>query len=758
MGFQEIIDELDQYDLTPEQSRKLAQVRTLAQQRGLIIDPTLTENQKNESISQSPPPAKTFNEMATEFMTHDVPEIGAATAGGIYGASQAARLPLPGLLKPLAIGAGGILGATTGLLGVRGATKSLEQGRPLSLDQLLQEGQRAGLETTAGEALGMGGRILGKGYQLGKQHLLAGRAALPEELKMFQDAKSLGVHLTPADVTMQPSALRTEQTLRGTQAGSDIFRRRGLLNQENFTRVYEHDLLDTVASKVTPQERGQLIKDVLEGRAIPEYQEMARRGFDELRQITGGKKTVMPKESFALAQELAGSVTAETNPKAAGIVKKVMDQLGQPGLVTGMNVAKHIETTPGQEITTGLKVFSKSKIQQPPLTTGLTVKERVGNVSEMDQAIEDVGGPKAEPPLLGLKVKKRSDEPQADIVTGLGVHKRTQPGPETEQLGGLTVTNVSHAPDIPRPLDFMEAHSVRSMLGEMGATGETLPKKAQGIANRLWQVLGLEMEQGAMKFQQQTGIPLSRKWRQADDVVKEQGHALFDANVIAKMLKANPEDVVKETLKKDGLTEVQTVVRALGRIQDEPGLEQYRRGVLEELWNRGVLKAGARREEISGAAFADAASGIGHDVIKAALGPVYPRYQKFLEVAAHMESRSASGMGMSLVDKGLLITAPLAGVGGSIMSGSPYPLIAAAGAMGTWLIGTHHFSRSLNNPQKAEQLLRVMKASPNTQAWTRAVGQFVSIEGNRFINPSSMSMPQLQPAPSTRIPALMNQD
>lgn len=716
----------------------------------LRLDPTRTPNPKRESIQQGYPQPQTFAEGVTRFATEDVPEIGAATVGGMKGAELASKIPAPPALRPLVTGVGGVLGATSGLMSAREGRKVLTRGALPSADEAIADTQRALGETVVGEGLGVGLRLLGKGYQRGKQYVLAGRPATSSELQTFESAKDMGVHLRPADVTASPAALRTEQTLRTTQAGSDIFRGRDILNQETFSKAYERDLLDTVATKTTPQERGQLIQHVIEGRAIPEYQEMARRGFDELRTITQGEKLVVPKESFALAQELAASVTADTNPKARGIVARVLEQIGQPGTATGMKVTRREITVPGESRLTGLNVRETSSIKQAPLTTGLSVKGKYGQVSEVDQAIEDLGGKAAEPPLLGLQVKTRSDAPQPSVTTGLKVSPRYETGPGTQKLTGLSAEVTSRAPSVPRPLDFMEAHDIRSMLGELGATGETLPKKAQGIANRLWQTLGLEMEQGAITFQQKTGIPLARKWRQADDLVKDQGHALFDANVISKMVKANPEDVVRETLKKDGLTEVQTVVKALERIKDEPGLEQYRRGVLEQLWKEGTVERGMKRGEFSGTQFADAAQKYGEDVLKTALGPVYTRYQKFLDVARHMDPKAASGLGMSLIDKGVLLTAPLAGIGGSVMAGSPYPIVAAAGGMATWLITTHHFSKILNDPKKAGQLLRVAKTSPGTQGWTRAVGELLSVEtGERAVAPSlpPLMPTTLQPAP-----------
>ena len=662
MALQELLDQLDGQDLSAEQYRKLHEIRQLADKRGLILNPTAQPNVRNEQLRQARLPEKTFADSATEFLSRDVPEIGAATAGAMAGAQQAARLPLPGLLKPLSIVAGGVTGATAGLTALRSGRQSLEQGQPVSFDQLMAEGQRSGAEAAAGEGLGAGARLLGKAYRSSRQAFLSGRTGTPEELQVFNQAKDMGVHLRPADVTLSPTALRTEQYARETQAGSDLFRKRDVLNQDNFKQAFDRELSDAVASKVTPQERGALIKDLIERRAIPEYQELARRGYDQLRQVTGGEKVVLPTESFALAKELAGSVTAETNPKAAGIIQKVLGQLGQRGPTTGLNV-KRISSDEGV--------------------------------------------------LQGLRVREKSE-----------------------------------TPSIARPLDFMEAHDIRSMLGELSYTGETLPGKAKGIASKLWSDLGHEMEQGALKYRDKTGIPVDKLWRQADDFAKKEGHELFDANVISKLIKANPEDVVKETFKPNGLTEVQLVVKALGRIKDEPGLEQWRRGVLEHLWEGGIVKTGVKRGEFSGSVLADEAMKYGEPTLKEALGPIYPRFKTFLSVASHMDPKGAGGFGMSLKEKGLLISAPLAGLGGSLLSGSPWPFVGAAGAMGTWLIGTHHLAKIMNDPRRTSKLLNVMQSKPGSEVWARALGQLGAIETGEKAFPRPIQSGQLQQAPA----------
>ena len=691
MALQELLDQLDGQDLSAEQYRKLHEIRQLAEKRGLILDPTAQPNVRKEKIQQGRRPEKTFADSATEFLSRDVPEIGAATAGGMAGAQQAARLPLPGMLKPIGIVAGGVAGATAGLTALRSGRKSLEQGRPVSLDELLAEGQRSGAEAAVGESLGVGARLLGKGYQSGRRAFLSGRTGTPEELQVFNQAKDMGVHLRPADVTLSPTALRTEQYARETQAGSDLFRKRDILNQDNFKQAFDRELSDTVASKVTPQERGALVKDLIEGRAIPEFQELARRGYDHLRQITGGEKVVLPTQSLALAQDLAGSISAKANRKNYAIAEEILDALGQRGATTGL-VIKRVETEGRPAL----------MIPNPTFTPGEPFSVRPAIPSQLHK----------------LEVRQNMEQ-----------------------------GNVSEGQVLAKPLDFMEAHAIRSRLGELSATGETLPGPAQEVATQLWKALGHEMEQGALKYRDKTGIPVDKLWRQADDLVKKEGHELFDANVISKLLKANPEDVVKETFKPNGLTEVQLVVKALGRIKDEPGLEQWRRGVLEHLWEGGIVKTGVKRGEFSGSVLADEAMKYGEPTLKEALGPIYPRFKTFLNVASHMDPKGAGGFGMSLKEKGLLISAPLAGLGGSLLSGSPWPFVGAAGAMGTWLIGTHHLAKIMNDPRQASKLLNVMQSKPGSEVWTRALGQLGGIEAGEKAFPRPIQSGQLQQAP-----------
>src|SRR3990167_514693 len=423
-------------------------------------------------------------------------------------AAGTAIAPFLGPLGPVApvVGgmAGAVLGGTSGRLAGRGLTTVTGLQPPPSADEVIRHVQAAVPENLAGEGLGQflrGGLAVGG---LAKRRFLRGADPTPEQLATFDDAARHDITIRPADLTENVAATRVERTLRATQGGSDIFRRTDLQNRKAMEAMLTNDMAQQSAA-MTPSQRGELIQSVLEGKQIPQYQKIARQNYDELRHITAGDKMVLPKESFALVQNLEQSVSAQTHPKVAGLIAQIKDQLGQPGQVTGLSVSKRSTELPGTERLTGLNVRQTSRIEPPPAVTGLTVKGRYGPPA--------ADAPAAEAPLLGLQVRRKSEQALPDMTTGLKVSPRYEQRPGDTALTGLTVDTQSRAPLRPRPLGFSEAHTIRSLLGELGSTGETLPGRTQGIANNLWKMLGHEMEQGARTFQLKTGVPLVNKWR-----------------------------------------------------------------------------------------------------------------------------------------------------------------------------------------------------------------------------------------------------
>jgi len=724
MAFEETLAELEGLDLTEDQYRKLQEVKRLAQEKGYLksINPAAQPNPRNEQIRQTPAPP------SMDFLTQDLPDIGAATAGGMAGAQYAAKLPLPGILKPIGVGIGGVIGATGGLTALRGARTSIDQGTPVSLDQIIAEAKQSGIEAGTGEAAGGALRLLGRGAKGLTRMALAGRKGTPDELKTFSSALDKGVSLRPADVTGSSGAMRIEQSLRQTQGGSDIFKKRDMLNQKNFEQAYNTELADTVASRMDSQERGQLIRDVIQHRVIPEYQEMARKQASKLTDITGNKPIIYPDQTFQVARELLDSIRADANPRLRGVAKKIMEMVSQPGMQTGLKVRRATETLPGSSRLTGLSTKVTSSVPGEVPTTGLKVATKRGQISPEDQALEDLGGKQAMAPLEGLKITKMSEGASTDIPTGLKVAPRYEEIPGKDVLAGLKAEVTSRLPDRPKHLTFAEAHEVRSLLGELGQYGEALPGKAAGQAREMRRILGLEMEQGALKFQQSTGVPLVPAWKRLDQLVREEGHELFDANVITKTLKATPEDVVRETFKPGNLTEVQQIIKALKRTDDPEALNQWRRGVLEHLWSGGTLKTGARRGEFSGSALADEIAKYDPKVVKAALGDAYPKFAEFLAVASRMDPKSSTGMGMGLIDKGLLFAAPVAGITGALLHQDMWPMVGAGVAGASYLIGTRQLAKMLNNPKSSEKLLQAMRAKPGTEVWSRALAQLAAIE------------------------------
>jgi hypothetical protein len=685
-------------------------------------------NQRNEVFRQAPREVPSWRQTANDIiepMVHYGPEIVGATMGGMRGAQLGTAIaPFLGPLAPVGPILGGIAGSAIGGTGGRVAGRGLAGTTgimPLpSADETIREMQEAVPENLAGEGIG---QILRGGAHLAgaaKRRMLRGSAPTPAQMQTFQEAGEHGITIRPADLTENPAASRVERMIRGTQGGSDIFRRTDMRNREALRTMLTEDMASQSAT-MSPAQRGEMIQSVLEGRQIPQYQEMARRNYDELRHITAGEKVVIPNESFALSQELARSLTADTNPKASGIVKQITELLSRPGQVTGLSVSRKSTELPGVERLTGINVRQTSKIEPPPLTTGLTVKGKYGEISPEAQAIEDLGGNAAEAPLIGLQVRRKSDQILPDITTGMKISRKYETLPGETKLTGLSVDTQSRAPVRPKPLDFSEAHQIRSMLGELGSTGETLPGKTQGIANNLWKMLGHEMEQGAITFQNKTGVPLLQKWKAADQFVKEEGHAVFDSAVIKGLLKANPEDVVRSTLKENGITEAQRVVKSLQ--SDPEALGIYRAGVTQELMRRAT---NPQTGELTGQAFFKQANMIGEEALKEIYGQRWPTVQKFLNIAKDMDPRTAAGQSMNLVDTGMLVWIPITSSLGAISSGSPYPIVASAGGAAAWLIGTHHIAKILNDPKKSGQLLRAMSLKPGTEGYLRAAGQLIS--------------------------------
>lgn len=693
-----------------------------------LPNPVPLPNPRQEALRPAPPQQPSWKQDVAGFMEpvlHYGPEIAGGVAGGIRGMQTGTALaPFLGPLAPAApiIGgmAGAVLGGTTGRVAGRGMTTATGLLPAPSADEVIGEMQAAAPENLAGEGMGLAFRGGLKLAGAAKRRMLRGADPSSDQLKTFEDAQQHGITIRPADLTESVAATRAERTLRGTQGGSDIFRRTDMRNREAFQTMLTEDMAQQ-SSVMSPQQRGETIQSIIEGRQIPQYQEMARRNYDELRHITAGEKVVLPKESFALVQDLENSVSKEVNPKAAALVQQMKDRLGQPGQVTGLSVSRRSAELPSTERLSGLNVKQTSRIEQGPMTTGLNVKGKYGQVSAEDQAIEDLGGKEAEPPLIGLQIRRKSDGPLPDLTTGLKVAPRYETIPGETKLTGLSVDTQSRAPLRPRPLDFSEAHAIRSMLGELGATGEPLSTRAQGIANNLRAMLGHEMEQGAIAFQQKTGVPLLPKWKAADAFVKDEGHQVFDSSVIKGLLKANPEDVVRSTLKENGITEVQTVAKALA--SDKEALGIYRAGVTQELMRRAI---NPQTGELTGQAFYKQAKIIGDDALKAAYGDRWPMVQKFLNIAKDMDPRAASGQGVSLVDMGMLVWMPVSSVAGSLASGSPYPAVGSVAGATAWLIGTKHLAKILNDPQKAGKLLRAVSVKPNTEAYVRAAGQLLA--------------------------------
>ena len=322
------------------------------------------------------------------------------------------------------------------------------------------------------------------------------------------------------------------------------------------------------------------------------------------------------------------------------------------------------------------------------------------------------------PQAKALANKVEQEMGEAGPTTGLTVRRAEG---EEGTLQGLKVRQKSEAPQKARPLNFMEAHDLRSFLLDIRRTGEALPDHAQALAGQLAHDLDTAMAQASLRYAERTGKPIYNDWRIANESTKI-GHEIFDSAVIRQALSRNPEDVVAVAFKKDALTETQRIRQVL---QNHPeAWSAYQRASLEHLFKNAQAEGGG----ISGHLFAAQADKVGPAVLKETFGDQYQHLKNFLEIGKRMDVRQTKGEGPGLLwtELGMYLSVPSAAVGGVLASGSVWPLVGATATLTTYLWTTRHLSEMLNNKQTATALLQLMDTKPGTQAFTRFANQLAS--------------------------------
>lgn len=590
-------------------------------------------------------------------------DIGAMMAGGARGAASGSRLGAP--LGPWGAAAGGLVGGVLGA-GMGGAasrsaglTASEIAGlrEPTSVEEKLAAIKRGAEEGAIGE---IGGQALihgGKAVGASVRRLLGGKAT-PEQLQLMQEAGQMGVQLRPAEVTENPVSMLLERSLRRTLGGQNTFRKVDFANDENFKMA-----VDTFAERewgkaIEAHEVEDLVKRTIEGQVIPEGRQVVRGLYNHLKTATDGKFVVDPTEIFESVKLMKAAVDKDLHPKTYALLNLVEKQISEKGPITGLVVKRGEKTVPE-------KVIPSSLVDQ----TGQPYPSKV--------------------------------------IPGSTSLKGSTPGGMTGSPQ-LRITEKSEGRAVPRPLDFLEAHDIRSHLLDIRRQGELLPDLVHNKASATAQMIDEAMGKAALTYDAATGKGIAQQWRAANQASKDM-HELASASIIQRAVRDDPRNLYKSLLGKGSVRQIQQLEQAL---QNYPDVwKQVQHGAFEELLNRASKNGTV---PINGTQFANSINALDDATMKSLFGQQTPQVRKFAAIASRMDNRAlrgdTQGPGLLWSDIGMLASIP-AGLTGAAMQMSVWPAVATGAGVATYMLSARRLAGMLNHPDKARILVGAMDAA-----------------------------------------------
>jgi hypothetical protein len=674
-------DSLDAMDMTEEQQRRVESIKTLARERG-YINPSAQPNPRNEQLTSAQQPRIVGLPPGTL-------ESGAEIAGGVVGGMLGAPL------GP----AGSIAGAGLGTMLTRGAVEGMKtlagMRPPITADEALASGGSAFLEGAGGE---LGFRALSGLRDLkqkGMQSLLAGKLS-PDDVRLYKDAQSEGIHLPLSTLTDSKAPKLIEQSLRRTLSAGGKFEARDIKNELALRSAVEKWADAALGAYPTdPVTHGKLLKSALTDRAIPEFHGMKTALYKRLDELTGDAPIVETAGVFKELSAVRASL-AKRGDQYSGAVSAlddVLERISKEGPTTGLTVKKETET-----LTKQIPKRSRVDIKSHEVSPELQSVERGTKPYDKGFAIP------GETQLEGIKTRTSFQ----DIPVG-------------ERMVGLKVEQKSKAEREPIRLNFRAAQDARHTLGkEIGSMRDPLPSADDRAIKKAYAMLTEAMGKGAMDYSKVTGKDINLQWLLANTMNK-RGEELFNESVVAKLVTDHPEHVVPNIFKKDAYTETKDLMRALDHNPQAQNL--YRRGVVEHLIQEATNQS---TERVVGEEFAKAARKRGEGVLKETFGEAYPGFKRLLEVAEKMP-RHDSKSGVLWYENGLYITGMSAAVTGHLVQ-SPAVMATAAAAPAAWFIGTKRLAEIMTNPQLTDTLLKIGKMGPRSAATARAMAQLGAVE------------------------------
>lgn len=631
-----------------------------------------------------------------------------------YGAPKIPRvLETLGITSPRAGLIGGVSGSSLGggLGAVGGEVITAPPNVNLGVNELKSPFLRGAGEGAVAELGGRGLLKLGDmGLKVLSNKISGGPLARPADIQALQDSQRMGVQLRPAEVTQDDVAAQIEQNARRSMFGKGKFQEHDIVQNENYRKSVEGYADQVFGAAKTPQLAGALVQEAVKGSA-QDFRAVTRGMYKNISKTTGDVPIVDTKAAYNQALALRNSINQKVSPQAYAIADKVVSELSERGVTTGLDVAK---------------TYSKS------------VPEQVIKSPLLDET--------------GSPIIKGVIPEQPSRLTGIKAKQNLEKG------------NLSEGRPVPKNINFMQAHDIRSSLLDVARTGEVLPERVSSLSGQLAKTLDTSMEHAATKFDAANKTSVLQDWRVANASVKA-GHELFDSQVIRRALKATPEDVVNVGFQKNAQTETDNILRSIRN--DPQTLNIYRRAALEnrmqDASKGGFLNGQTLYQSFYGK------QGVGDAVMEKTFGKEHAdQLKRMFEVGRRMNvstlpqnAGNPSQTGRSLInwfEQAMIINIP-ANLAKNIVTGNVGKgLTEAASDMtgaGTYVLGIKEIANLLNSPEGTRLLTQGLKMDrdfTNTAAGVKLVSQLLSIAGGHAVEKSKSNAPPVQPSNTIQPP------
>lgn len=553
-----------------------------------------------------------------------------------------------------------------------------------------------------------------------------------EDAAVWKNAQDMGVTLRPAEITADDVAAQVQMNAQRSMFGKDRFQALDLKNEQAFRKVIDEYADTTFDRARTDQTHGQLIQRAIQG-GQTDFSDVTRAMYGRLRESTKGEKIIDTGVLLPQMQQLTRAINKDVHPKTYAVAKEIEDQISETGYTTGLRVSQRFTpdvVTPGPVIPTGMTVKETTESLRGP-TTGLHVTRMEGQAPQGST----LSGKPIEPPLRGLRIRDVSEgapvEGSLQRLQATTRYTKLPDATEPGRLGGLKIETRSEGPAKPKPLDFMEAHDLRSKLLSIGRIESGLPDYTQAVAGRLAKTLDHGMEKAAKKFDSINHTKVYPDWRVANASTKA-GHELYDDAIIQRAVTSHPEDMVKVAFKKYGDTETDKVMQTL--VNNPEAVNTYRRAALEMLIQKANVDDVLHPRSLYVAALGK--NGIGESVMEKTFKEHWPKLKQILKVGERMDlaalpskvgtAPTARGL-VNWFEQSMLLQVPTALarnlIKGDIGAGLREALEQATNS-GTYIFTIRELARVLNDPQGVSMLMRGLHMRPDF-AKTAAGAQFL---------------------------------